>query len=96
MTLFDFSQENQTHLPIEETMPLAARLRPKKLSEIVGQKALLAPDGPIQRMVRSGNLYSFILWGPPGCGKTTLARALAHELDFALWSSLRSQALSRR
>src|SRR5947208_15256029 len=57
--------------------PLADRLRPRRLSEIVGQDHLLGPEGPIGRMVASGNLASMILWGPPGCGKTTIARLLA-------------------
>jgi putative ATPase len=59
--------------------PLADRLRPKTLAEIVGQDHLLAVDGPIGRMVASGRLSSMVLWGPPGCGKTTLARLLAEH-----------------
>src|SRR5262245_23657551 len=59
--------------------PLADRLRPKTLAEIVGQDHLLAADGPIGRMVASGRLTSMVLWGPPGCGKTTLARLLAEH-----------------
>ncbi|MEO3431452.1 replication-associated recombination protein A [Pelagibius sp. CAU 1746] len=61
--------------------PLADRLRPRALDEVVGQGHLLAPEGPIGRMVRSGRLASLILWGPPGCGKTTIARLLAAETD---------------
>src|SRR5882724_11491464 len=61
--------------------PLADRLRPRRLSEIVGQDHLLGPDGPIGRMVGSGQLASMILWGPPGCGKTTIARLLADGTD---------------
>ncbi|HEX7200360.1 MAG TPA: AAA family ATPase, partial [Dongiaceae bacterium] len=59
--------------------PLADKLRPKRLEEIVGQQHLLAPDAPIGRMVASGHISSMILWGPPGCGKTTLARLLAEH-----------------
>jgi putative ATPase len=59
--------------------PLADRLRPKRLAEIVGQQHLLAADAPIGRMVASGHISSMILWGPPGCGKTTLARLLAEH-----------------
>src|SRR5438034_5592321 len=59
--------------------PLADRLRPQRLEEIVGQQHLLGPDGPIGRMVAAGRLSSMILWGPPGCGKTTLARLLAEH-----------------
>ncbi|HVM81514.1 MAG TPA: replication-associated recombination protein A [Stellaceae bacterium] len=57
--------------------PLADRLRPRRLSEVVGQDHLLGPDGPIGRMVAQHRLASMILWGPPGCGKTTIARLLA-------------------
>jgi len=57
--------------------PLADRLRPQRLSHVIGQEHLLGPDGPIGRMVASGQLASMILWGPPGCGKTTIARLLA-------------------
>src|SRR5262245_59487196 len=59
--------------------PLADRLRPKRLDEILGQDHLLGPDGPIGRMVATGRLSSMVLWGPPGCGKTTLARLLAEH-----------------
>src|SRR5579871_2129667 len=57
--------------------PLADRLRPRRLSEVVGQDHLLAPDAPLGRMIAAHHLYSMILWGPPGCGKTTIARLLA-------------------
>jgi len=58
--------------------PLAERLRPRALDEVIGQDHLLGPQGPIGRMVRAHRLASMILWGPPGCGKTTIARLLAH------------------
>src|SRR5215470_7365901 len=61
----------------EAPHPLADRLRPQRLAEVIGQDHLLAPEGPIGRMVASGKLASMILWGPPGCGKTTIARLLA-------------------
>src|SRR5215469_4194651 len=63
--------------------PLADRLRPRKLGDIVGQDHLLGPEGPIGRMVARKRLASMILWGPPGCGKTTIARLLAEGTDFA-------------
>jgi len=61
--------------------PLADKLRPKTLSEVVGQAHLLDPEGPIGRMVAAHRLASMILWGPPGCGKTTIARLLAEATD---------------
>ena len=61
--------------------PLADRLRPQRLSEVIGQDHLLGPDGPIGRMVAAKRLASMILWGPPGCGKTTIARLLAQGTD---------------
>lgn len=59
--------------------PLADRLRPTRLAEVVGQDHLLGPQAPLGRMLSEGRLASLILWGPPGCGKTTVARLLAHE-----------------
>ena len=62
--------------------PLADRLRPRRLDEVVGQDHLLAPDGPIGRMAARRRIVSMILWGPPGSGKTTIARLLADVTDF--------------
>ncbi|MBL8709424.1 MAG: replication-associated recombination protein A [Rhodospirillaceae bacterium] len=61
--------------------PLADRLRPQKLADIVGQDHLIGREGPIARMLAAGQVSSMILWGPPGCGKTTLARLLADDVD---------------
>jgi len=63
--------------------PLADRLRPTRLSAVVGQDHLIGPDGTLSRMLRSGRMQSMILWGPPGSGKTTVARLLAHESKLA-------------
>ena len=60
--------------------PLADRLRPQALADLVGQEQLLRPEAPLARMLERGRLASLILWGPPGCGKTTLARLLAREV----------------
>ncbi|MFB0923025.1 MAG: replication-associated recombination protein A [Alphaproteobacteria bacterium] len=61
--------------------PLADRLRPETIRDVVGQDHLLGDEGPIGRMISSGRLASMILWGPPGCGKTTIARLLALETE---------------
>jgi len=70
--------------------PLADRLRPAKLDEVVGQDHLLMPDGPIGRMTAGGRIISLVLWGPPGTGKTTIARLLAEHtgLDFVQLSAV--------
>ncbi len=60
------------------TRPLADKLRPKTFDEVVGQDSLLGDGAPLRRMIESGNISSFILWGPPGTGKTTIARLFAH------------------
>ena len=59
--------------------PLADRLRPRKLSDVVGQEKVMGPDGPLGAMLAAGSLGSLIFWGPPGVGKTTIARLLADE-----------------
>ncbi len=65
----------------EGLRPLAERMRPRSLDEMVGQRRLLAPGSALRRAVEAGRVHSMILWGPPGCGKTTLALLLAHYAD---------------
>ncbi|ETD86125.1 replication-associated recombination protein A [Rhodobacter capsulatus] len=77
--LFDTSAPNGAEAP----RPLADRIRPQHLSEVIGQTHVLGPEGPLGAMLAAGSLGSVILWGPPGVGKTTIARLLAHESDRA-------------
>mgnify|MGYP001628694109 CR=1 FL=1 len=66
--------------------PLAERLRPRTLDEYIGQTHLVGPDGIIRRMIASGQISSFILWGPPGVGKTTLARIIANTVNVPFYT----------
>ena len=75
--LFDSDTPVETNAP----RPLADRLRPQTLAEVIGQSHILGADGPLGIMLASGSLSSLILWGPPGVGKTTIARLLANETD---------------
>ncbi len=61
--------------------PLAERMRPQRLDQMVGQHRLLAPEAPLRQALEAGRVHSMVLWGPPGCGKTTLARLVAHYAD---------------
>ena len=78
--LFDVASEKNVG-EAAETRPLADILRPQKLDDVVGQDHLIKDDGPLARMVSQEKMTSVIFWGPPGCGKTTLARLLAQHTN---------------
>ncbi len=81
-----------SHLFQQLSAPLAERMRPKKLSEFFGQKHLLASGKALRQMIEADRLPSMIFWGPPGCGKTTLAHIIAHETSsrFVFFSAIMS------
>jgi putative ATPase len=76
----DNASSSPQQAPAPGTAPLADRLRPRALDEVVGQEHLTGPEGAIGRMVAAGKLASMVLWGPPGTGKTTIARLLAEAV----------------
>ncbi len=76
--LFDSSAPS---VPTLGPRPLADRLRPQTLAQVIGQEQVLGPDAPLGAMLASGSLSSLVLWGPPGVGKTTIARLLADETN---------------
>ena len=82
----------QAAVAAAELAPLAERMRPRTLDEMVGQRRLLAPGSALRRAIEAGRVHSMILWGPPGCGKTTLALLLARyaEAEFRAISAVLS------
>ncbi len=73
------SREPERRLPLRKDAPLAERMRPESIEEILGQESLLGPGEPLNDALQGGDLFSMILWGPPGSGKTTLAYAIKHQ-----------------
>ena len=75
MDLFDLANENK------KTVPLAERMRARTLSEFLGQEHIVSETGLLRRAIKMDRLGSCIFWGPPGCGKTTLANVIANNTD---------------
>ena len=75
------SRDTGLFSPPRTAVPLAERVRPRDFEEFVGQEHLVGPSGTIHKMLDAGNVRSMILWGPPGTGKTTLARLVAGKLQ---------------
>src|SRR5690606_25286799 len=80
-----FSGEIKLELPdfmlFSAKPPLAERMRPNRLDDLIGQEHLVGPNGVIRKAIQTGNVPSMILWGPPGVGKTTIANIIAHEVN---------------
>src|SRR6202142_4241317 len=87
-----FAQPGPVHDDQAADRPLAERMRPRTLEEFVGQEALLGPGKPLRTQIEHDEIGSMILWGPPGCGKTTLARLIARltRSEFIAFSAVLS------
>jgi putative ATPase len=92
MSLFSAEPEMRGQETAAALQPLAERMRPATLDEVVGQEKLLGPGKPLRVQIESDNLSSMLLWGPPGCGKTTLARLIARltKSEFVSFSAVLS------
>jgi putative ATPase len=92
MSLFGTEPEMRAQETAVALQPLAERMRPRTLDEVVGQEKLLGPGKPLRVQIENDNLSSMLLWGPPGCGKTTLARLIARltKSDFVSFSAVLS------
>jgi putative ATPase len=77
---YDLNDESLLFKQPESTKPLAERMRPRVLEDVIGQDHLLGNDGVVKKMIDSGSLRPMIFWGPPGTGKTTLARIIARKV----------------
>jgi putative ATPase len=86
MTKSLFSSSSPSSSAEESYQPLAARMRPRQLDDFFGQQHLLAPGKPLRDTIAGGKLHSMIFWGPPGVGKTTLARLIAETTDASFQS----------
>src|SRR6201988_1637755 len=89
MSLFSSLPEPETSAALQ---PLAERMRPRTLDEFIGQEKLLGPGKPLRVQIETDNLSSMLFWGPPGCGKTTLARLIARltKSEFVSFSAVLS------
>lgn len=77
MELFD----QQAQIETDTERPLAERMRPRRLADLFGQEAVTGPGSLVRHAIENDRIFSMILWGPPGCGKTTLARIIAFETE---------------
>ncbi|MFN8525228.1 MAG: replication-associated recombination protein A [Chloroflexota bacterium] len=84
--MFDSGDQPGLFETVDRSQPLAARMRPRELTDVIGQDAVLGPDKPLLRAIQAGRTGSLVLWGPPGCGKTTLAGIIGRSSGAAVQS----------